>query len=289
MAALGGDGRALADDRVHALAGRRARHRPPPITTPSGAGPWPSSRRSGPRSGTSSTCRPTAATTPSSAPARCPAPSGSPAPASTTPSTSSAIATTARSPSCTRPSCASSTSSPGASCGRGSPRSPPACAPTGSAGRPGRRLPAQHPGGDRRLPRHRLPRARSGPHARRTSAPASVVDRFAQIEPKVLFCVDGYRYGGRDFDRRDVVASLQEQMPTLERTVVLPYLDPAPDLGPLRGAVTWDELASRGEGAELTFERVPFDRRRSGSSTRPGRPACRRRSSRARAASSSST
>src|SRR5207249_766593 len=43
---------------------------------------------------------------------------------------------------------------------------------------------------------------------------SSVVDRFAQIEPKVLFCVDGYRYGGRDFDRTEVVAGLQSAMPT---------------------------------------------------------------------------
>src|SRR4051794_37544873 len=63
--------------------------------------------------------------------------------------------------------------------------------------------------------------------------PSSVVDRFAQIEPKVMFAVDGYRYGGKDFDRREVVAQLQEAMPTLERTVVLPYLDPDPDLSPL--------------------------------------------------------
>ena len=89
--------------------------------------------------------------------------------------------------------------------------------------------------------------------------PASVVDRFAQIEPKVLFAVDGYRYGGKDFDRREVVARLQEAMPTLERTVVLPYLDPAPDLSPLRDATPWKELLRRGEGAELRFERVPFD------------------------------
>lgn len=88
---------------------------------------------------------------------------------------------------------------------------------------------------------------------------ASVVDRFAQIEPKVLFAVDGYRYGGKDFDRRDTVARLQEAMPSLERTVVLPYLDPAPDLAPLRDATTWDELAASGAGAELRFERVPFD------------------------------
>jgi acetoacetyl-CoA synthetase len=89
--------------------------------------------------------------------------------------------------------------------------------------------------------------------------PASVIDRFAQIEPKVLFAVDGYRYGGKDFDRREVVAELQEAMPSLERTVILPYLDESPDLSPLRGAMAWDELLAAGEGAPLTFERVPFD------------------------------
>jgi acetoacetyl-CoA synthetase len=88
--------------------------------------------------------------------------------------------------------------------------------------------------------------------------PASVIDRFAQIEPKVLFAVDGYRYGGKDFDRRDTVARLQEAMPSLERTVVIPYLDPQPDLSPLRDALLWGEL-QRDEGAELAFERVPFD------------------------------
>jgi acetoacetyl-CoA synthetase len=89
--------------------------------------------------------------------------------------------------------------------------------------------------------------------------PASVIDRFAQIEPKVLFAVDGYRYGGKDFDRRDVVAELQAAMPSLQRTVVVPYLDPEPDLSPLRDATRWDALLDAGAGAELTFERVPFD------------------------------
>ncbi len=89
--------------------------------------------------------------------------------------------------------------------------------------------------------------------------PASVIDRFAQIEPKVLFAVDGYRYGGKDFDRREVVAQLQEAMPSLERTVVVPYLDADPDLSPLRDAMTWDELLASGSGAPLRFDRVPFD------------------------------
>ncbi|HSS42532.1 MAG TPA: acetoacetate--CoA ligase [Solirubrobacterales bacterium] len=89
--------------------------------------------------------------------------------------------------------------------------------------------------------------------------PASVVDRFAQIEPKVLFAVDGYRYGGKDFDRREVVAQLQEAMPSLERTVVLPYLSTDPDLSTLRGAMPWEGLLAAGEGAALEFDRVPFD------------------------------
>jgi acetoacetyl-CoA synthetase len=89
--------------------------------------------------------------------------------------------------------------------------------------------------------------------------PASVIDRFAQIEPKVLFAVDGYRYGGKDFDRRETIAVLQAEMPSLERTVVLPYLDPEPDLSALAAASTWGELLAESQGAELSFERVPFD------------------------------
>jgi acetoacetyl-CoA synthetase len=89
--------------------------------------------------------------------------------------------------------------------------------------------------------------------------PASVIDRFAQIEPKALFAVDGYRYGGKDFDRRATIAELQGAMPSLRGTVVLPYLDPEPDLSALAGATRWDELLAAGADAELGFERVPFD------------------------------
>ncbi len=87
----------------------------------------------------------------------------------------------------------------------------------------------------------------------------SVVDRFAQIEPKLLFCVDGYRYGGKDFDRTETIAALQGAMPSLERTVVLPYLNAEPDLSDLADAAPWEDLLAAGAGAELSFERVPFD------------------------------
>jgi acetoacetyl-CoA synthetase len=86
----------------------------------------------------------------------------------------------------------------------------------------------------------------------------SVVDRFAQIEPKVLLAVDGYRYGGKDFDRCDVVRALVSEMPSLERTVVLPYLG----CGTIDGAMDWSELESTGgerAGGELDFAQLPFD------------------------------
>lgn len=86
----------------------------------------------------------------------------------------------------------------------------------------------------------------------------SVVDRFAQIEPVALFAVDGYRYGGKDFDRRGVVAQLQAELPTLRATVVLPYLDPEPDLAALREVVTWKRFLDSGTGAAPAFAQVPF-------------------------------
>ncbi|HNC92883.1 MAG TPA: AMP-binding protein, partial [Solirubrobacterales bacterium] len=87
----------------------------------------------------------------------------------------------------------------------------------------------------------------------------AVTDRLAQIEPRVLLAVDGYNYGGKGFDRRGVVSDLVAGMPTVEQVVILPYLEPDPDLTPLPGAITWNELLSKDPGAELTFTRVPFD------------------------------
>jgi acetoacetyl-CoA synthetase len=86
----------------------------------------------------------------------------------------------------------------------------------------------------------------------------SVVDRFAQIEPRVLFAVDGYRYGGRDHDRLDVVRGLQDALPTLEQTIVLGYLEAEPELGRLRAATRWEDFLAEGAGA-LELEQVAFD------------------------------
>ncbi len=87
----------------------------------------------------------------------------------------------------------------------------------------------------------------------------TVVDRFAQIEPAVLLCVDGYRYGGRDFDRVDTVAGLQAHLPTVRTTVVLPYLNARPDLSGLRDAVLWEDFTAEAGPDGLAFTPVAFD------------------------------
>ncbi|MBT0767578.1 acetoacetate--CoA ligase [Kineosporia sp. J2-2] len=83
----------------------------------------------------------------------------------------------------------------------------------------------------------------------------AVADRFAQIEPSVMLAVDGYRYAGKSFSIRDTVTRLRESMPSLRRTVLLPYLDPAAQ--PAEGELSWAEFTAR--PGELAFEQVPFD------------------------------
>jgi acetoacetyl-CoA synthetase len=89
---------------------------------------------------------------------------------------------------------------------------------------------------------------------------SSVVDRFAQIEPKVLVAVDGYRYGGAWHDRRDALAEIRRRLPTLEGTVLVtgPGREGSPS-GDEGGMTTWERLLEDGAGAELAFEPVPFD------------------------------
>ena len=87
----------------------------------------------------------------------------------------------------------------------------------------------------------------------------SVIDRFAQIEPRVLLAVDGYRYGGKDFDRTGVVRELLAELPSVEHAVMLGYLDPGRVGTGLRGAVAWDDVRASGAGAPLSFEQVASD------------------------------
>lgn len=84
-----------------------------------------------------------------------------------------------------------------------------------------------------------------------------VLDRFRQIEPKVLFAVDGYSYNGKPHDRTAVVSELVQQLPTLERVVHLPGPAwPGTTPPPWHNCMAWSEMVA--QEAALRFERLPF-------------------------------
>ena len=86
---------------------------------------------------------------------------------------------------------------------------------------------------------------------------SSVIERFQQIEPKVLFAVDGYQYNGKEVDRRSVLSELQQALPTLHTTVLLPYLSKDTDTEGETSMVLWHDFLS--SDTTLTFEQVPFE------------------------------
>ncbi|SAL81896.1 acetoacetyl-CoA synthetase [Caballeronia arvi] len=86
----------------------------------------------------------------------------------------------------------------------------------------------------------------------------AVLDRFRQIEPKVMIAVDGYRYGGKEFDRLPVLCTLLEQLPSVEHVVVVPTLRGQDDCHGLSNAVMWAESISD-NALPLEVEHVPFE------------------------------
>ncbi|MEQ8703466.1 MAG: acetoacetate--CoA ligase [Phaeodactylibacter sp.] len=87
---------------------------------------------------------------------------------------------------------------------------------------------------------------------------SSVVDRFQQIEPKVLIAVDGYTYNGKPYDKTAVVREIVAALPTLKRVVLVPFLNEAVQAGSIPGGLRWDDaLNTPHEG--LQFEAVPFE------------------------------
>ena len=87
--------------------------------------------------------------------------------------------------------------------------------------------------------------------------PGAVVDRYRQIEPKVLVAVDGYRYNGASHDRSAYVRQIADQLPTLKHVVVVPALHGAVDRQTLPDARDWRDLVAR--EARLDIAPMPFD------------------------------
>ncbi len=87
---------------------------------------------------------------------------------------------------------------------------------------------------------------------------AGVLDRFGQIEPKVLLTVDGYHYAGKRLDIRPKVAEIAASLPSLRRTVVHAFLDTAPDLAGIPKAVSFTDYLTQ-PAPPLAFTHLPFD------------------------------
>jgi acetoacetyl-CoA synthetase len=86
-----------------------------------------------------------------------------------------------------------------------------------------------------------------------------VLDRFGQIEPKVLFCANGYFYNGKAFDSTERVAGILKQLPSIAKVVVVPYTEAEPVLDHVPGAVHYGTFKGDGPAPELSFEQLPFD------------------------------
>ncbi len=87
---------------------------------------------------------------------------------------------------------------------------------------------------------------------------SGVVDRLGQIEPKVLFCAAAYTYNGKQHDCLAKVREIQKSIDSIQKIVVVPYVDAAPDLGGLVNAELLDSFTDS-DATEIEFTRLPFN------------------------------
>lgn len=85
-----------------------------------------------------------------------------------------------------------------------------------------------------------------------------VLDRFGQIKPRILFAADGYYYNGRRFDCLEKVSGILDEIPSIQRTIVVPYTSEEPDVKKLRGGVLYKNFISGSAVGEIKFEQLPF-------------------------------
>ena len=89
---------------------------------------------------------------------------------------------------------------------------------------------------------------------------AAVISRLGQIEPKILFAVDGYRYRGNTFDTLSNVEAILEQVPTIEKVIIFPYLESKPDIKRIPSSVSYDDFVDSNPNPRKTdFEEFSFD------------------------------
>ena len=86
-----------------------------------------------------------------------------------------------------------------------------------------------------------------------------VVERFGQIEPKILVCADGYFYKGKVHDSLGRITEILPRLPSVQHTLVVPYVSRQPQIDHLPGAVRFDHAVAEGDSAEPEFLRVSFN------------------------------
>ena len=86
----------------------------------------------------------------------------------------------------------------------------------------------------------------------------SVVDRFGQIEPKILFTADGYSFKGKSFDSLGRISNILTELPCIEKVVVVPYTQQNPDICNVPNAIHYRDFKSTQGNLEIEFEQLPF-------------------------------
>ncbi len=89
--------------------------------------------------------------------------------------------------------------------------------------------------------------------------PGGVLDRFGQIEPKVLFTVDGYFYKSKPFSTLSNAAEIAKGIPSIEKVVVTSYTQDKPDISNIPNSVYFEDSLSKETGLDIQFEQLPFD------------------------------
>ena len=85
-----------------------------------------------------------------------------------------------------------------------------------------------------------------------------VLDRFKQIDPKILFVTNAYYYNGKEYDLIEKINAIVKELPSLEKVIVTPYVDNSFDKSKINKGVLWDEFID-GNPSQLIFEQLPFD------------------------------
>ncbi|RLB72791.1 MAG: acetoacetate--CoA ligase, partial [Deltaproteobacteria bacterium] len=86
-----------------------------------------------------------------------------------------------------------------------------------------------------------------------------VLDRFGQIEPRILFTANGYSYNGKEFSSLEKIGEILGSLPSIEKVIVIPYTEAKADISAISNAVHYQDFLSAEDNLEIEFEQLPFD------------------------------